>query len=69
LVYLIRTHGELPPHMNNHVLGLFLQAVWEQVFAEAGLSFQVSNLDGIYGPYLLAESKYPMKVFIGKKES
>lgn len=55
--------------MNNHALGLFLQAVWEQVFAEAGLSFQVSNLDGIYGPYRLAESEYPMKVFIGKKES
>ena len=55
--------------MNNHILGLFLQAVSEQVFAEAGLSFQVSNLDSIYDPYLLAEGEYPMKVFIGKKDS
>lgn len=55
--------------MNNHVLGLFPQAAWEQVFAEAGLSFQVSNLDGMYDPYLLAGGEYPMKVFIGKKDS
>lgn len=68
LVYLIRNGGELTTHMDHHVLGLFPQAAWAQVFAEAGLSFEESNLDGMYDPYLLAEGEYPMKVFIGKKD-
>jgi len=67
LVYLIRRRGELAIHTECHVLGLFLQEVWEKVFTEAGLSLQETDLDGTYDKYLLGGGEYPLKIFIGRK--
>lgn len=67
-IYLIRRKGELTIHTECHLLGLFPQAEWEKVFAEAGLSLQETGLDGLYDRYLLGGGEYPLKIFIGKKE-
>lgn len=65
LIYLIRQGGELTMHHDRHILGLFSQATWEQVFWEAGLTLYQHTLDGIYDPYLLAEGSYPQTIFVG----
>lgn len=67
LVYLIRQRGELTIHTECHLLGLFAQEAWEQVFAEAGLILQEVELDGAYDQYLLGSGQYPLKIFIGRK--
>jgi SAM-dependent methyltransferase len=67
LVYLIRRRGELTIQTECHVLGLFSQKAWEEVFAEAGLSLQEKDLDGTYAKYLLGGGEYPLKIFIGRK--
>lgn len=67
LVYLIRRRGELTIHTECHVLGLFSQEAWEKVFAEAGLSVQMTDLDGTYDQYLLGGGEYPLKIYIGRK--
>lgn len=67
LVYLIRRRGELTIHTECQVLGLFSQKAWEKVFAEVGLSVQMTDLDGIYDQYLLGGGEYPLKIFIGRK--
>lgn len=67
LVYLIRREGELTIHTDRHVLGLFPQVIWEQVFRDNGLRLHQSTLDGVYDKYLLADGVYPMQVFTGKK--
>jgi len=67
LVYLIRRRGELSIHTECHVLGLFSQEAWENVFTEAGLSVQKIDLDGTYDQYLLGGGEYPLKIFIGRK--
>jgi ubiquinone/menaquinone biosynthesis C-methylase UbiE len=54
LVYLIRRRGELSIHTDRHVLGLFAQATWDEVFNDAGLSMRETNLSGIYDKYILA---------------
>jgi hypothetical protein len=66
-VYLIRQQGELTIHTDHHVLGLFSQAIWEEVFKKAGITIQKTNLDGIYDPYLLNGGKYPLIIFVGRK--
>lgn len=65
LIYLIRRGEELTMHSDHHVLGLFPQATWEQVFREAGLTLHQHSLDGLYDPYLLAEGSYPQTIFVG----
>jgi ubiquinone/menaquinone biosynthesis C-methylase UbiE len=65
LVYLIRRRGDLAIHTECHVLGLFSQETWEEVFAEAGLTLREADLHGIYDRYLLSGSEYPLKLFIG----
>ncbi len=67
LVYLIREKGELSVHMDRHVLGLFSQKTWENVFRDHGLCLRQSTLDGVYGEYLLEDGSYPMQVFAGVK--
>lgn len=65
LVYLIRQNGDLTMHQDRHILGLFPQATWEQVFRDAGLTLHQHSLDGLYDPYLLAEGSYPQTIFVG----
>lgn len=67
MVFLIRQAGKLTIHNDHHVLGLFPEAVWKKLFAEAGLTLQTSDLDGLYDRFLLGEGEYPMKVFVGVK--
>jgi SAM-dependent methyltransferase len=67
LVYLIRQNGELFIHTDRHVLGLFSQSCWEDVFRRNGLSFSQSTINGVYDSYLLAEGEYRMQAFIGVK--
>jgi len=65
LIYLVRQSGELMMHHDRHILGLFPQATWEQVFRDAGLTLHQQSLDGLYDPYLLAEGSYPQTIFVG----
>ena len=67
LVYLIRQQGELTIHTEQQVLGLFSQAIWDDVFKNAGITMQKTNLDGIYDPYLLNDGEYPLVIFVGQK--
>ena len=66
-VYIIRQHGELTIRTDHHVLGLFSQATWGQVFNDAELTMQKTNLDGIYDNYILGDGDYPLTVFVGQK--
>lgn len=65
LIYLVRQSGELTMHHDRHILGLFPQVTWEQVFREAGLMLHQHSLDGLYDPYLLGEGSYPQTIFVG----
>jgi ubiquinone/menaquinone biosynthesis C-methylase UbiE len=67
LVYLIRQQGELTIRTEQQVLGLFSQALWDEVFRNAGITMRQTNLDGIYDPYLLNDGEYPLVVFVGLK--
>jgi ubiquinone/menaquinone biosynthesis C-methylase UbiE len=67
LVYLIRQQGELTIHTDHQVLGLFSQAMWNEVFKNAGMTMQKTNLDGIYDAYILNGGEYPLIVFVGQK--
>ena len=67
LVYLIRRRGELTIRTDRHVLGLFPQAVWDEVFADAGLTVREHTLEGVYDTHLLGDGAYPMRVFIGRR--
>jgi ubiquinone/menaquinone biosynthesis C-methylase UbiE len=67
LVYLIRQQGQLTIHTDHQVLGLFPQAVWDEVFKNAGITMQSTSLDGVYDSYLLNDGVYPLKIFIGQK--
>lgn len=67
LIYLILQQEKLNVHMDRHVLGLFSQKNWENVFRDNALVLHQSNLDGVYDKYLLGEGKYPMQLFIGVK--
>jgi ubiquinone/menaquinone biosynthesis C-methylase UbiE len=66
-VYLIRQKGELVIHTDHQVLGLFSQAMWDEVFKNAGITMQKANLDGIYDSYLLNDGEYPLIIFVGQK--
>jgi SAM-dependent methyltransferase len=66
-VYLIRQQGKLTIHTDHQVLGLFSQAMWDEVFKNAGITMQKTNLDGIYDPYLLNDGEYPLIIFVGQK--
>jgi ubiquinone/menaquinone biosynthesis C-methylase UbiE len=66
-VYLIRQQGELTIHTDHQVLGLFSQAMWDEVFKNAGMTMQKTNLEGIYDPYVLNGGAYPLIVFVGQK--
>lgn len=67
LVYLLRRSGVLTIHTECHVLGLFSQAAWKQVFTDAGLTFEDTAINGTYDKYLLGSGEYPLKAFIGRK--
>lgn len=67
LVYLIRRGGVVTIHTECHVLGLFSQGAWKQVFTDAGLTFEETALDGAYDKYLLCGGDYPLRIFIGRK--
>jgi ubiquinone/menaquinone biosynthesis C-methylase UbiE len=67
LVYLIRQKGELTIHTDHQVLGLFSRAIWDEVFKNAGITMQSTNLDGVYDSYLLNDGVYPLKIFVGQK--
>ena len=66
IVYLIREQGELRIRTECHVLGLFPRPVWEETFAEAGFSIEISDLDGGYADNLLGGGEYPQHIFIGQ---
>jgi SAM-dependent methyltransferase len=68
LIYLIREHDRLNIYTDHHILGLFSQAKWEEVFSNNGLNLTQSELDGVYDPYLLNDGSYPMQIFIGLKQ-
>ncbi|WP_045222269.1 class I SAM-dependent methyltransferase [Desulfonatronum thioautotrophicum] len=65
--YLIRRHGDLTTHTDHHVLGLFPQTTWDQVYQEAGLTMRQEVLDGIYDKFLLNDGVYPMTIYVGQK--
>lgn len=65
IVYLIREQGELRIRTECHVLGLFPRTAWEDVFADEGLTFEMSDLHGGYAENLLGGGEYPQHVFIG----
>lgn len=67
LIYLVRRQGALTMHTENQVLGLFPQAVWDQIFNAAGLAMRQTPLDGIYDKYLMGDGAYPLAVFVGRK--
>jgi ubiquinone/menaquinone biosynthesis C-methylase UbiE len=67
LVYLIREHDDLSIRTECHVLGLFSQEAWKEVFAGAGLTVHETDLEGTYDKYLLGDGEYPLKIFIGRK--
>ena len=67
LIYLIRRQGALTVQTDNHVLGLFPQALWDGIFREAGLKMQQQTLDGVYDRYLLEGGRYPLQIFVGWK--
>lgn len=66
-VYLIWQQEKLTIHTDHHVLGLFSQATWDEVFRNAGITMQKTNLDGVYDRYLLNDGKYPLTIFVGQK--
>jgi hypothetical protein len=49
------------------VLGLFSQAMWDEVFKNAGITMQKTSMDGIYDAYLLNDGEYPLILFVGQK--
>lgn len=67
LVYLIRRQGELTIHTDHQVLGLFPQALWDEVFRNAGMTMQKKDLEGIYDAFILNGGEYPLVVFVGQK--
>lgn len=66
-IYLIREKGGLVMHTERHLLGLFPGETWDRTFREAGMIMDKKPLDGLYDNYLLAEGRYPMTIFIGRK--
>jgi hypothetical protein len=48
------------------VLGLFSQAMWDEVFKNAGITMQKTNLEGIYDTYVLNGGEYPLDIFVGQ---
>jgi len=68
LVYLIRQQGELTIHTDHQILGLFREAIWDELFRDAGLAMYKTNVNGIYDKYLLGEGEYPLTVFVGQKK-
>lgn len=67
LVYLIRRQGNLTIHTDHHVLGLFSEATWQQVFNDVRITMQKATLCDIYDKYLLGEGEHPLTVFVGQK--
>jgi hypothetical protein len=67
LVYLIRQQGELTIHTDHQVLGLFSQAIWDEVFKNAGMTMRKTSLEGIYDAHVLNGGQYPLIVFVGQK--
>ncbi len=67
LVYLIRRQGELTVHTDHQVLGLFSQAIWDEVFKSAGMTMQKTRLEGIYDANILNGGDYPLVIFVGQK--
>lgn len=67
LVYLIRQQGELTVHTDHQVLGLFSQAIWDEVFKNAGMTMQKTILEGIYDANILNGGEYPLVIFVGQK--
>jgi ubiquinone/menaquinone biosynthesis C-methylase UbiE len=65
-MYLIREHGELSIYTENQILGLFPQAIWENIFMKAGVVMQKTTLSGVYEKYILGNGEYPLTVFIGR---
>ncbi len=66
-VYLIRQQRDLAIRTDHQVLGLFSQAMWDEVFKKAGINMQKVKLDGIYDSYLLNDGEYPLLIFVGQK--
>ena len=67
LIYLIRQQDELTIHTDRQLLGLFSQATWEKLFADAAIAMQKTHLNGIYDQYLLGDAEYPLTIFVGQK--
>ncbi len=68
MLYLIRQKGKLTKYIENSVAGLFSQTTWDNVLRSSGFIMEKRILDGIYDKYLLGEGKYPLTIFIGRKE-
>jgi SAM-dependent methyltransferase len=67
IFYLIRKEGELTLRSEIHNLGLFPEAVWDKVFANAGFELKKEPLTGLYQKNLLGEGEYPLTIFTGIK--
>lgn len=67
IFYLIRKEGELTLRSEIHYLGLFPEAVWDKVFANAGFELKKEPLNGLYQKNLLGEGEYPLTIFLGIK--
>ncbi|MGM0652856.1 MAG: hypothetical protein ACQES4_08785 [Bacillota bacterium] len=65
IIYLIRQAGELSIHHELHTLGLFSYDQWIAVFGECRLKIDEMKMDHLYDQYLLEDSEYKLKVFIG----
>lgn len=66
-MYLIRKQGQLSMHTENQILGLFPQAIWENIFKKAGIEMQRRTLSGVYEKYILDKGEYPLTIYIGEK--
>jgi ubiquinone/menaquinone biosynthesis C-methylase UbiE len=66
-LYIIRQQGELTIHTDHHVLGLFSQATWEMLFANAGLTMLKTDLKSLYNQSLIGDGEYPLTIFTGRK--
>lgn len=67
LFYLIRKEGELNVRSENHLLGLFPEAVWEKAFYNSGFELKKERLSGLYNHNLLNDGEYPLTIFLGIK--
>jgi SAM-dependent methyltransferase len=67
LFYLIRRNNQLSIRTEQHVLGLFPERTWQQVFNDAQVAIQETALSHAYDKYVLNDGAHQPTVFLGRK--